>query len=120
MKSEIIKNFLHKSQIYEYQLESLVEEGSNRVYYRILYNENQSLILCVTYPFIPERDDFLELSYYLKNHNLKVSRIIDYSAGDGLILLEDGGSQSLQDVILEFKKNGDKEKIKKLIKICLI
>ncbi len=117
---ETLEKFLQKNSIYEYKLEKITEEGSNRIYYRIRNkNINQTFILCQTFPFIAENDDFINLSIYLINKNARVPKIIDFSPENGWILLEDAGSLYLQDVVNYYKNNQNKDKIIKMYKIII-
>lgn len=113
-----LERFLNKNSIYNYELRKITEEGSNRSYYRIL-EKNQTYILCQTIPFVPEKDDFINLSNYLINKNAKIPKIIDLLPENGWILLEDAGSFYLQDIIDIYKKNQQKDKIINIYKLIL-
>ncbi len=113
-----LEKFLNKNSINSHKLEKITEEGSNRVYYRII-EHHQTYILCQTTPFVPEKDDFISLSNYLTNKNAKIPKIIDLLPENGWILLEDAGSLYLQDIINIYKKNQQKDKIINIYKLIL-
>ncbi|MCS7204130.1 MAG: phosphotransferase [Leptospiraceae bacterium] len=102
LSDQDLKSFI-ETYIKNYTITEISEEGSNRKYYRVS-NQNQSLILCITYPFIKEHDDFLELNLYLISKNLRVPKIIDSMPQKGWLLIEDGGSLYLEDIIRSFRK----------------
>lgn len=106
-----ITPFLLRIKIPYYNILKITEEGSHRNYYRIYSKKNY--VICVTYPFL-EEDDFIQLSKYLLKKKAKIPKLIDYSKKEGIILLEDGGDKSLQDIIFELKL---KKNYKKIIKI---
>jgi aminoglycoside/choline kinase family phosphotransferase len=77
---------------YETRLSPLRIEGSNRRYYRAVSKERQdSAVLCIQAPFVPEGDDFLLLQGFLDGNGIPVPNILQQDAGMGLMLLEDGG-----------------------------
>jgi aminoglycoside/choline kinase family phosphotransferase len=102
-----IEQFLNKNNILKYKFIKITEEGSNRAYYRILDN-NTSYVLCITYPFLENYDDFIILTKYLIKKDRKVPKIIDIEPAKGYILLEDGGSYYLQDIVRSNHSNKKK------------
>ncbi|GIX43182.1 MAG: serine/threonine protein kinase [Leptospiraceae bacterium] len=109
-----LEPFLHKNQILNYKIKKITEEGSNRNYYRI-YLENSTLILCITFPFLENQDDFILLTQYLLEKKAKIPNIIDYEAKKGWILLEDGGEYYLQDCVKKINHDQLKSIYKQII-----
>ena len=99
-----LEEFIKKYYKDSYTIDKISEEGSNRNYFRISSNK-KSVVLCITYPFLKEHDDFIVLTEYLIKKKAKIPKIIDIYPEKGWILLEDGGNYYLQDIIKNFNKN---------------
>jgi len=99
-----LEEFINKYYKDSYTIDKISEEGSNRSYYRISSN-TKSMVLCITYPFLKDHDDFIVLTEYLIKKNAKIPKMIDLYQEKGWILLEDGGNYYLQDIIKNFDKN---------------
>jgi aminoglycoside/choline kinase family phosphotransferase len=93
-----LEEFIKKHYKDSYTIDKISEEGSNRSYYRISSN-TKSMVLCITYPFLKDHDDFIVLTEYLIKKNAKIPKMIDLYQEKGWILLEDGGNYYLQDII---------------------
>ena len=98
---------------------AITGDASPRRYFRVT-NQNRHFIACVyPLPFERHNQSFLLASEFFQKFNLPVPNIIEESGPDGIILMEDFGTELLSSWL---KKCSEKEKdlaIKKAINIIL-
>lgn len=74
----------------------LAGDASNRRYYRVVHNE-QSTVLMRWEPFVDNDEyPFLSVLNHFHKHGVNVPRVIAKSPGEGLVLLEDLGDLTLE------------------------
>lgn len=96
IKDESVQIFLEKSlKKSDFKVIQLAGDASTRKYYRVAV-DNQSLVLMKWDPFQPEKYPFISVLNHFSEAGVHVPKIIDMSASDGLVLLEDLGDLTLE------------------------
>lgn len=104
IKDEKVQLFLEKSlKKSDFKIIQLAGDASTRKYYRIVV-DNQSLVLMKWEPFDPNKYPFISVLNHFAKANVHVPKIIDMSASDGLVLLEDLGDLTLERKFWEQKE----------------
>jgi N-acetylmuramate 1-kinase len=81
------------------QFEALRVEASHRSFYRLKSSDQaQTLVLMLSPPALENNDQFLRLAVVFGDHGLPVPKVISSNLSSGYFLLQDLGSQHLQDV----------------------
>ncbi len=81
------------------QFDALRVEASHRSFYRIKSpNQAHTLVLMLSPPALENNDQFLRLAVVFGNHGLPVPEVISSNLNSGFFLMQDLGSQHLQDV----------------------
>lgn len=80
----------------DFELIPLAGDASNRIYYRVVSEEN-SWVLMVWEPFVDnENYPFLSVLSHFQKHGVQVPKVVGKSPKEGLILLEDLGDLTLE------------------------
>lgn len=96
IKDESVQLFLENSlNKLDFKVFQLAGDASTRKYYRVAV-DNQSLVLMKWDPFQPEKYPFISVLNHFAEGGVHVPKIIDMSASDGLVLLEDLGDLTLE------------------------
>lgn len=104
IKDENVQLFLEKSlKKSDFKIIQLAGDASTRKYYRVVV-DNQSLVLMKWDPFQPEKYPFISVLNHFAEAGVHVPKIIDMSAKDGLVLLEDLGDLTLERKFWEQKE----------------
>jgi len=81
------------------QFDALRVEASHRSFYRLKSAElPQTLVLMLSPPALENNDQFLRLATVFGNHGLPVPKVISSNLNKGFFLMQDLGSQHLQEV----------------------
>jgi hypothetical protein len=84
------------------QVVPLFGDASTRRYFRILGGGGRTGVVALyPEPFDPEKMPFLEVRALLEGYGLFVPKILDLDAARGLLVLEDLGDRTLQEVLRE-------------------
>jgi N-acetylmuramate 1-kinase len=96
IKDENVQLFLERSlKKTDFKIIQLAGDASTRKYYRVVV-DNKSLVLMKWEPFQPEKYPFISVLNHFANAGVHVPKIVDMSAADGLVLLEDLGDLTLE------------------------
>lgn len=96
IKDEKVQLFLEKSlKNSDFKIFQLAGDASTRKYYRVVV-ENQSLVLMKWEPFQQEKYPFLSVLNHFAEASVHVPKVVNISAADGLVLLEDLGDLTLE------------------------
>lgn len=107
IKDETVQTFLEKSlKKSDFKIIQLAGDASTRKYFRIAV-DNQSLVLMKWEPFQPEKYPFISVLNHFDEAGVHVPKIVDMSAQDGLVLLEDLGDLTLERKFWEQKEAED-------------
>ncbi|HCE43802.1 MAG TPA: hypothetical protein DET40_09670 [Lentisphaeria bacterium] len=90
---------------------SLVEQGSNRKFYRISYPDSSKVVM-VSYPEDQDFDRFIKTGEYLFKNGLGTPQIFSHDKAQLAVLLEDLGDDNVHTAI---KKKNKSEVYKKVI-----
>lgn len=99
-------------------VELLPESGGDRTYFRIFFqNENQEKTCIATYgENVEENKKFIQLSKFFTSHDVPVPKILAVNDDYTLYIQEDGGNDSLLDVL---KRKGFTDEVYALYKSAL-
>ena len=111
--SESIDLYLHNHYGSTYELEPLQEEASTRRYF-LIQSGQQKDVLCLDQSI---NTDFLELSDYLTNKNIRVPKVINVDHSLGIIIMSWEGRNDLSTLSLEDYKIKLPEVLDLLLKI---
>ncbi len=107
IKDEKVQLFLEKSlKKSDFKIFQLAGDASTRKYYRVVV-DNQSLVLMKWDPFKPEKYPFISVLTHFDKAGVHVPKIVDMSASDGLVLLDDLGDLTLERKFWEQKEAED-------------
>jgi aminoglycoside/choline kinase family phosphotransferase len=97
VKSQSYYEFLFRTfQSEEFAVFALAGDASSRKYYRVVF-ENQSSVLMQWEPFVDdEKYPFLSVLNHFKRNNVQVPQVMAKSAREGFVLLEDLGDLTLE------------------------
>lgn len=88
--------FLASSNVKFKHIIPLAPDASLRLYYRVINNNQEKLILCYTPPDNCDLNTYIKISNYLSSINVSVPNIFAYDRNKGYMLLEDFGNMSMK------------------------
>lgn len=80
----------------DFKVYQLAGDASNRRYYRVIANNNQSWVLMRWEPFDPNKYPFLSVLNHFAKHKIHVPTVVGMDPTLGLVLLEDLGDLTLE------------------------
>ncbi|MFZ2654159.1 MAG: sugar phosphate nucleotidyltransferase [Victivallales bacterium] len=86
------------------RISSLVEQGSNRKFYRISYPDSSRVVM-VSYPEDQDFDRFIKVGEYLFKNGLGTPQIFSHDKSQLAVLLEDLGDDTVHSVIRKKNKS---------------
>ena len=87
-----------------FELIPINTDASSRKYYRIILNNKQTFIILDDEKCCCKTPEFVELSKFLNSHNIYVPKVFAQDIENGILLIEDLGSQSMRDMLNSFPK----------------
>lgn len=95
ISDSFLDQFLSQSLNGDFKIFPLAGDASNRRYYRVVMDQS-SWVLMRWEPFDPKNYPFLSVLNHFQKNGVHVPEVKAYSAGDGLVLLEDLGDLTLE------------------------
>ncbi|OGV49418.1 MAG: hypothetical protein A2017_07975 [Lentisphaerae bacterium GWF2_44_16] len=99
---------IKKLKLQNYQISSLVEQGSDRGFYR-LKNKKGSRVLMLSSEMDEDFGRYIGIGRFLKGLNLQTPEIYEYRNDEYSVLMEDLGNQTIYKVVNDKNKNTDFE-----------
>jgi hypothetical protein len=108
IESVLINVFLtEKCSLKDFNIFSMTGDASSRKYFRVSTSNNENYVLMAWEPFKSESYPFFSVYSHFKKHNIAVPEIICFDEKIGLVLLEDLGDLSLEQVFIHSTKPGE-------------
>jgi aminoglycoside/choline kinase family phosphotransferase len=106
--SSQIQSFLsEKCRLNQFEVLVLAGDASNRKYFRVIAEKKKNFVLMAWEPFQPEKYPFFSVIQHFKKHKVAVPEIIAFDEKLGLVLLEDLGDITLEQVFYNSKVQAD-------------
>ena len=107
MNQNKLKNIANKLGYDAIEIEALKLEASGREYYRLYFNNNESLVLCYLDPASGSHKKFVRLSEFLQRENIPSPKIISHDLEAGVTVQQDLGDEALIDIDMSKENNLD-------------
>jgi aminoglycoside/choline kinase family phosphotransferase len=105
--SQIYSFLSSKCQLPQVEILPLTGDASSRKYFRVITPSNYKYVLMAWEPFQAEKYPFFSVLQHFKKHKVRVPEVIGFDESLGLVLLEDLGDLTLEQIFSEAKNLTD-------------